>query len=89
MTEISVEPALQAKFAALDAPAAVSDAAGNPLAYIVPPTEYDRLRRVDEEHRRLVYAYAQTLFTDEELDEDERDTETVSTDELIRHLESL
>lgn len=86
MTKLTVDPSLQAK---LTAPLEFCDATGQTLGFFLTPEEHERFRQWEEEQRRLDYAYAQSLFTDEELDEDERDTETFTTEEVIRYLESL
>jgi hypothetical protein len=86
MTKLVVDPTLQAK---LTGPVELCDNSGRTFGFFLTREEYERFRQWEEEQRRLDYAHAQSLFTDEELAEDEKDTETFTTEEVIRYLESL
>lgn len=62
---------------------------GQTIGYFLTVAEHERLRKLEAEHRRLVYVWAQSLFTDEELDKASQDPEEFTTEEVLRHLESL
>jgi len=55
------------------------DKAGNKMATIVP----------DPERRKALYEYARTLFTDEEIERARAESGGITTEELLRRLESL
>jgi hypothetical protein len=63
------------------------DEAGQTLGYFLPTAEHDRLRRIAEEHQRMLYAWGHQQFNEEELDRAEQDPEDFSTEEVLRDLE--
>ena len=89
MNQICVDSAFERSWRTLRGPLNCVIPRAKRSGFALPPDQHERLRKLEEDERRLMYADAQKLFTNEELDEDEKETETVSTDELIRHLESL
>jgi multidrug efflux pump subunit AcrA (membrane-fusion protein) len=68
MTQISVDPALQAQLANLTAPAELRDANGKTVGFALSPDEYERYRQLEEEQRRQDYEWAKSVVTNEELD---------------------
>jgi hypothetical protein len=85
MTKLTVDPALGAK---LTTSAELTDVAGRTLGFFLTPEEHERLRKLEAEQRRLDYAHAQTLFTNEELDAADREGGEFTTEEVIRFTES-
>jgi hypothetical protein len=67
----------------------VCDESGRTVGFVVSVPELERLQRIEAEHRRLLYESAQALFSEEELDRAEQETEEFTTAEMLRHLEQL
>jgi hypothetical protein len=67
-------------------PLEVRDESGQTVGYVLPAAVYHRLQQIEAEHRRLLYAYANSLFADEELDRASRDGEEYTTEEVLKHL---
>ncbi len=65
------------------------DDSGKLLGYFLPAEEYERMKRLEAEHRRLLYAWAKAQFTDEEIERAEADPEEFTTAEVLKYLESL
>jgi hypothetical protein len=63
------------------------DDRGQTVGYFLTVAEHERLRRLEAEHQRLLYAWARTQVTDEELDRAEQETEEFTTGEVLRSLE--
>jgi hypothetical protein len=61
------------------------DDSGQTIGYFLTVAEQERLKQLEEEHY-LLYEWANTLFTDEELDEAEQETETESLADFWRRL---
>jgi hypothetical protein len=68
MTQISVDPALQAQLADLAVPAELRDQNGKTLGFAISPDEYGRYLEMEKVQRRYDYEWAKTVVTDEELD---------------------
>jgi hypothetical protein len=62
------------------------DQAGHTVGFFLTVAEHERLQRLEEEHRRLLYAWGNAQFTDEELDRAELETEEESLADLWRRL---
>lgn len=66
------------------------DESGKLLGYFATAAEFERLKMLEEENKRLLYEWAKTAVTDEELDEAEAaDTEEYTTEEVLKYLETL
>jgi len=63
------------------------DEKGQTLGYFLTVAEAQRIQELEAENRRLLYAWAQAQFTDEELDRAEADPEEFTTQEVLRHVE--
>ena len=63
MTKLVADSALQAK---LTPPLEVTDAAGQTLGYFISPEQFARIRQLEED-RKALYAWANSLISDEEL----------------------
>jgi hypothetical protein len=63
------------------------DESGTLLGYFATAGEYERIKALEEENKRLLYEWAKTAVTDEELDEAEAaDTEEYTTDEVLTYI---
>jgi hypothetical protein len=67
----------------------LSNETGQTIGYFLTVAELQRYQQLEEEHRRLLYAWAKTQFSDEELARAEQETEEFSTEEVLRYLEKL
>ena len=63
------------------------DENGQTIGYFLTVAEHERIRHLEAEHRRLLYAWAQEQFTEEELQRAEQETEEFTTEEVLRDLE--
>ena len=61
---------------------------GQTIGYFLTVAELQRYKQLEEEHRRLQYAWAKTQFSDEELARAEQETEEYTTEEVLRHLKT-
>jgi hypothetical protein len=86
VTKLQVDPSFQSKLAGLSLPLEVCDATGRTLGYFLPISEHERLRQVEADHQRLLYAWAQTQFSDEELARAEQEPEEFTTEEVLKQL---
>ena len=68
MTQINIDPQLQAQLANLTTPAELRDDSGRTVGIAMPPGEYERLRKIEQEQRRQEYEWAIAAVSDEELD---------------------
>jgi hypothetical protein len=64
MTKLVVDAAFRAQLAL---PVELTDEAGQPVGYVISPQQFDRIRQLEED-RKTLYAWANSLVTDEELD---------------------
>jgi hypothetical protein len=86
MTKLQVDPSFQSKLADLSRPLEVCDAMGRTLGYFLPVSEHERLRQVEAEHQRLLYAWANAQFSDDELAKAEQEPEEFTTEEVLNQL---
>jgi hypothetical protein len=63
------------------------DESGRTIGFFLTVAEQERIQKLEEENRRLLYERAKAQVTDEELDKAEQETETYSTEEVLRYLE--
>lgn len=61
---------------------------GQTIGYFLTVAEQRRYQQLEEEHRRLLYAWAKTQFSDEEIARAEQETEEFTTEEVLRSLEA-
>jgi hypothetical protein len=60
------------------------------VGYFATTVEFERVKALEEENKRLLYEWAKTAVTDEELDKAEAaDTEEYTTEEVLKYLETL
>jgi hypothetical protein len=68
----------------------VHDESGKVLGYFATAAEYERIKTLEEENKRLLYEWAKTAVTDDDLDAAEAaDNEEYTTEEVLKHLETL
>jgi hypothetical protein len=79
MSKVVVDAALRAKLNGLDREIEFCDEAGNVLGYFLTP----------KEHEQLMYAWAKSQVTDEELEAARKEQGGMTTEELLAHLEAL
>jgi hypothetical protein len=82
MRKLQLDP----KLADLSRPLEICDATGRTLGYFLPVSEHERLRQVEADHERLLYAWAQAQFSEEELAKAELESEEFSTTEVLKQL---
>jgi hypothetical protein len=86
MTKLQVDLSFQSKLTDLSRPLEVCDATGRTLGYFLPVSEHERLRQVEADHQRLLYAWAQAQFSEEELAKAEQESEEFTTEEVLKQL---
>lgn len=79
MTRVTVSDAVVGALGIAPEEAELYDAAGHRLGYFLS----------DQAYRRLVCRWANTQFSDEELDRCRQESESFSTAEVLAHLQSL
>jgi hypothetical protein len=87
MTKLTVDPALQAK---LTAPLELTDEAGQTIGYVISPQQFERIQQLEED-RKALYAWANSLITDEELEAAEKEGGEYSPEdvrEFLRRIEA-
>jgi hypothetical protein len=66
------------------------DDTGKVTGYYLTVSEYEQLKAMEEKAKQLIYEWARTAITDEELDAAEAaDTEEYTTEEVLKYMESL
>jgi hypothetical protein len=65
------------------------DDSGKVTGYYLTVAEYERLKALEEENKRLQIAWEKATFTEEELQQAEAETEEYSTEEVLKYLETL
>ena len=85
LTKLTVDPALEAQ---LTSPTELTNTAGRTVGFFLTPDEHARLRKLDEEYRRQLYARANALFTDEQLEAFDREDGEFTYAEVKRDLAS-
>ncbi len=78
MNKIVVEPSLRSKLHNLDSRLELCDQSGKTLGYFVPASE----------HERLLYAWAQAEFTDEEIERARAEAGGSSIAEVLADLDT-
>jgi hypothetical protein len=63
MTKLTADPALQSK---LIPPAEITDESGRTIGYFISPQQFERIHQLEED-RKALYAWANSLISDEEL----------------------
>jgi len=82
MSTVVIERALRAKLNGLNQELEFRDEAGNVIGYFLPP----------KLHEKLLYGWAKSQVTDEELEEARRDYREkggLTTDQIVAHLERV
>jgi hypothetical protein len=85
MSRLVVDPTLQAK---LTAPLEFTDESGQSLGYFISPKQFERIRQLEED-RRALYAWANSLITDEELKAAEAEGGEDTHEEVMEYLRRL
>jgi hypothetical protein len=62
------------------------DENGQTIGYFLTVAEQERITKLEEEHRRLLYAWGNAQFTEEELDQAEQEEEEEPLEDLWRRL---
>ena len=65
------------------------DESGHTIGYFLTVAEHERLKAVEAENKRLLYEWAKSAVTEEELRQAEEDTEEYTTEEVLKYLETL
>ena len=86
MTKLQVDPSFLSQLADLSRPLEVCDVTGRTVGYFLPVSEHERLRQVEADHKRLLYAWAHAQFPEEELDKAEQESEEFTTEEVLKQL---
>jgi hypothetical protein len=89
MGKVTLDASFQTKLANLAGQVELCDESGQTVGYFLSVAEYERLQQLEAEYERFLYAKAQNLFADEELDQAEQESEEYTTHELLQHLEQL
>jgi hypothetical protein len=87
MTKLTVDAALRAK---LTAPVELTDESGQIIGYVISPQQFERIQQLEED-RTALYAWANSLITDEELEAAEREGGEHSPEdvrEFLRRIEA-
>jgi hypothetical protein len=82
MSAVVIDSALRAKLNGLNQELEFRDEAGNLIGYFLPP----------KRHEKLLYAWAKSQVSDEELEEARRDYQKnggLTTDQVLAHLERV
>ena len=79
MQKVILDDVLRAKLHNLESEVALCDEKGQPIAHVLP----------DEEYWKLRYAWAKTLFTDEEIQAARAESGGMSTQEAIAYLDKV
>ncbi len=79
MTKVIVDTELRAKLHNLETEVALCDEKGQPIAHVLPEAEY----------RKLLYAWAKTLFSREEIEAARAEPGGMPTAEAIAYLEKV
>ena len=79
MPKLTLDAALREKLGPLAGEVELCDESGRTLGFFVSP----------EVHHKLMYAWAKSLFSNEELARARAEPGGVTTDEVIEHLEKL
>jgi hypothetical protein len=88
MTKLVIDSALRDK---LSAPLELTDESGQTVGYVISPQQFERIQELEED-RKTLYAWANSLVSDEELDAAEAEGgEHTPEDvqEMFRKLEAL
>jgi hypothetical protein len=86
VTKLQVDLSFQSKLTDLARPLEICDERGRTLGYFLPISEHERLRQIEADHQRLLYAWARTQFSDDELARAEQEPEEFTTEEVLQHL---
>ena len=65
------------------------DDSGKVTGYYLTVSEYEQLKALEEENKRLQIAWEKATFLEEELQQAEAETEEYSTEEVLKYLETL
>jgi hypothetical protein len=79
---------LRKKLNGLNAPLELRDETGRTVGVFLPSAEYEQLKRLSEECQHF-FNPATGAFFDEELLRVDEESESYSTEEVLRHLEQL
>jgi hypothetical protein len=89
MNKVIVDSAMHAKLNGTDAELEFVDPAGKTLGFFVPTVERERLKQVQAENDRLLIAWGWSQLSSEDIERSQKDTKLYTTEEVIKHLESL
>jgi hypothetical protein len=74
--------------ARLSAPAELTDESGYTIGYVISPQQFERIQQLEED-RRALYAWANSLVTDEELDAADAEGGEFTHEEVMERLRQL